>query len=599
MTHIHRLFLPLRLALAISLSLLMAACGSLPLPKPEEGPAPTDTAAPTAPERPETEPAPEAAAAAAPAPSAREELSSALLYDILLGEIAGQRGRLDVSLPHYLQAAKESQDPRVAERALRIALYAKEHDGALHAARRWVELAPEDAEARQALAALALRKGLVDEALEQLDFLLVKVSDHSHRAYEQLAGMLAREPAEVPVLEVMGQLVERHPEDALLRVTFARLAAQKKDWALAQAQAERALELEPDLTEALILRAQIQIQREQQGAALVGLAQAVKNKPTDTTLRLAYARLLVEAKEMDAARVQFQTLAKQQPDNATVLYSLALLALEAEQLDDAERYFRKLISLGKQLQESRYYLGYIAEVRGDADAALEWYGKVERGDQWLEVQLRMARILAEEGDLESARERLKQLRADDPSEALRIYLVEGEILSLLRRHQEAYDLYTRMLQIYPANDDVLYARSLVAEKLDLLDQMEQDLRDILARDPEDARALNALGYTLADRTDRYQEALGYIEKAAVKAPDDPAVIDSLGWVHYRLGNLELARKHLQRAYDLSGDAEIAAHLGEVLWQLGDRAGAEAVWREARESQPENDVLERTIQRFLP
>jgi tetratricopeptide (TPR) repeat protein len=156
-----------------------------------------------------------------------------------------------------------------------------------------------------------------------------------------------------------------------------------------------------------------------------------------------------------------------------------------------------------------------------------------------------------------------------------------------------------MLQIYPANDDVLYARSLVAEKLDLLDQMEQDLRDILARDPEDARALNALGYTLADRTDRYQEALGYIEKAAIKAPDDPAVIDSLGWVHYRLGNLELARKHLQRAYDLSGDAEIAAHLGEVLWQLGDRAGAEAVWREARESQPENDVLERTIQRFLP
>lgn len=555
------------------------------------------------PPRPEPVPREESTAAAPPAPpeaATDTELSPNLLYDILLGEIAGQRGALEDAVAHLLEAALRTPDARLAERALRVAVFAKQPAAALQAARRWVELDAANLEARQALAALALREGFHDEALEQLDYLLSRSGAEDARGFEQLSGLLAREADEAAALALMGRLAARHGDNAHAQLAHARLAAHNEEWELALEAVERALALDPALGQAQVLRARIRVQQGAPETALETLAAAVQRSPGDSQLRLAYARLLVELAQVEEARAQFRILGRQEPDNPEVLFPLALLALEAEQHDTAEQHLQRLLELGSHQAEAHYYLGQLAENRGEIEQALDWYSRVEPGAQhWQEVQVRMAHLEARLDRMAEARARLQELRGREPGAALRLFLEEGVILSQAGMHAEALALYTRVLQVHPDNDDLLYARSLAAERLDRLDITEADLHSILARNPEDARALNALGYTLADRTDRYEEALAYIERAYAQVPDDPAIIDSLGWVHFRLGNLELAREHLQRAYALHPDGEIAAHLGEVLWALGEQDEARRIWEEARDLDGDNPILLDTLERLLP
>ena len=527
----------------------------------------------------------------------QETLTPSLLYGILLGEIAGQRGRMDVSAPSYLEAARHSKDPRVAERALKIAVFGKQQAIALDAARRWVELAPDNKEARQAYAALALRGGQQEEAHTQLSYLIQHSDGSADQAYNSLISMLAREPDKERALAVMQQLVSEHPEDANAHLAYARLATHNENWALAGQEVEKVLKLRPDWVPAVILRAQIALKQGNGGQAREQITQALQRNSKDVQLRQAYARMLVDLEDLDAARSEYKKLVKLDPDNGPAVYSLALLSLEAGDLKDAETNFKRLLELDYQTVQSHYYLGAIAEERKDYDQAFEWYRKVEQGDHWLEVQIRMARIEAETDKLDQARARLKNLRFTKPAQAQRLFLVEGELLAQQEKLDDAYQLYSQYLEAHPEDYDVLYARSLIAERLDLLDAAEQDLKNIIQHEPENARALNALGYTLADRTTRYQEALQYIEQAIKLTPDDPAVIDSMGWVQFKLGNLEKAREYLQKAYDQTSDAEIAAHLGEVLWALGDQSGARKLWEQGKEKAPENPVLIKTLERY--
>ena len=581
----------LRGAATVLCGLLLAAC-SQPVLK-GTAPPPDDAVQPAAPEV-EAE---QAESAPAPLQQPEEPLSSTLLYEVLLGEIAGQRGVMDVSAASYLQAALHSSDPRVAERALKIAVFGKQQDLALQAARRWVELAGDNMEARQALAALALRIGNQQEALQQFEYLVEHGRDEEGGPYHSMLVLLAREPDKQRALAVMEQLAALHADDPDVYFAYARLAVHADDWVLAERQVNEALRLRPDWTEALILQAQIGLKREQGELARERLQAALQRNPDNVELRMAYARLLVDLEQFEAARAEYGTLLKQRPEDGQIVYSLALLALEAGQLDEARKFFEKLIKLDFQTQQAYYYLGAIAEDQKENRRAISWYSKVEGGDQWIEVQIRIARLQALEGDVAEARERLRALRMAHPEQAQRLYLVEGEILTLVDRYQDAYSLYGGYLESQPDDTEILYARALVAERLDLLQQAEDDFRAVLSQDPDNARTLNALGYTLADRTQRYDEALVLIEKALAQTPDDPAVIDSMGWVLFRLGRLEEARGYLQRAYDLSGDGEIAAHLGEVLWTMGQRQEARAVWQKARESDPDNPVLQDTLRRF--
>jgi len=580
----------LRCAWVLSAGLLLTAC-SQPQVKPDSQDLAVASPARPLPEESGQQLAPDAAP---------EELTASLLYGVLLGEIAGQRGRLDVSGASYLQAAQQSSDPRIAERALKISIYSKQPALAYQAARRWVELAPDNAEARQTLAVLALRLGRQQEALDQFEYLLQKDERSNGAPYQSMLALLVREPDKERALQVMAQLVELRPQDPQAHLAYARLAVSAEDWPLAEQQVARCLELNPDWTEALILQAQVDLKLDRGSVARTQLEAALQRKPDNRELQLAYARLLVDLEDFEGARTQYRSLLKQQPDNGQVVYSLALLALEAGDLKEAQTRFKKLVALDFQTQQAYFYLGAIAEEQNNPERAQQWYNKVDpEGDHGIEVQIRIARLEAQGDDVKAARERLRKLRLAQPGQAQRLFLVEGEILTGIEWYEEAYKLYSEYLETRPDDLEILYARSLVAERLDRVDQTEKDLRAVLKMEPDNTRALNALGYTLADRTDRYDEALEYVQKAFDQTPDDPAVIDSMGWVLYRLGRLQEARDHLQNAYDMTGDSEIAAHLGEVIWAMGDKDTARALWNKARKETPGDPVLEETVRRFTP
>lgn len=531
--------------------------------------------------------------------SPEERYSADLLYEVLVGEVAGQRGRLDVAVSSYLSAARASDDPKIAERATRVAIFARDENTALIAAQRWIELDPDSVEAHQALAALYLHKGDQERALSQVERVLALTGGETDRGFALIAGWLSREPDQTAALELMGRVVDRYPDSPDALLAYAQLAVRANQPALALEKVENALKLKPEWTDLHLLRAQIRIRQGEMEQAVAEMEQAVAANPQDTKLRLTYARLLVEAQRLNEARSQFELLAQQSPGNPDVLYALGLLALDAKHMDDAQRYFSELAGLGQRVDEAHYYLGRIAEDQERFTEARHWYAKVPQGEYYLEAQIRIASLLAKEDNMRGARDHLQGLRMQDPDSAVRIYLAEGEILNEAGRSQEAMTLYSEAILLFPDSNDLLYARALLAEQLDQLDVTERDLRKVLERDPDNAHALNALGYTLADRTDRYAEAAEYIARALELLPDDPAVIDSMGWVQYRLGNHEESLKHLRRAFQMSGDAEIAAHLGEVLWVNGRRDEAREIWAQGMKKDPKNRVLVEVMKRFNP
>lgn len=527
-----------------------------------------------------------------------EPLTPDVLYDILVGEIAGQRRAMDAAIEHYLRAALTSRDPRVAERALRSALYAKDRAKALRAARRWVEVDPDNPLAHTELAGLELAVGNREAALREFDYLL-RHAQSPRKAYRQIAAIAARVPDKDRAVDVVGQLAAADPREPEAQLAHARVAAAAKQWDTALSAVGRALKLRSGWAEAIILAATVEVKAGDREAALARLRKAVDRQPRDTQLRMAYARLLLDANDYQGARDAFAKVVKQEPDNVDARYALALLETELGNLEQAERHFRKLVKLDQRADEARYYLGRIAEQKHQRKEAARWYTQVGEGEYWLDAQVRLASLRARAGDLEAGRARLQQLRARNPHVAVRLYLIEGEMLMRAGEYQTAMDMYNELLNgDYPDNKDLLYARALVAEKLDDIALAEADLRRVVEMDPENAHAWNALGYTLADRTDRLGEAYEYISKALELAPREPAIVDSMGWVQYRRGNLEEAEKYLRRAYELShGDGEIGAHLGEVLWVRGDKAGARAVWEDAKRIDPDNPALNEVLERY--
>ena len=527
-----------------------------------------------------------------------EPLTRQLLYDILLGEISGQRGRFDVSVPHYLQAAMDSNDPRVAERAVTIATFAKDYAVAARTARRWIALEPDKLEARKVLTALALRMNETDEVVTQLEY-LVNASADLEAGFDLATAILARHADKKASLQAMERLVARYPESPESLLGISRLAILSEDLTRALQAVEQVLEMRPGMPGAEILRAQILIEQDRKTEALQALEQAVVHNPKDTELRFAYGHLLLDAGDQDGARQQLGRVVELDPTNANALYSLALLELEAKETMAAERHLKQLLEMGQKQQSVYYYLGYAAQERGNDAGAIEWYRKVEAGEYWTQARLRIGKLMAGQGRVEEMRVEMQALRRSSPENAVAIYLLEGQVLSDLGLHEDAYALYEQALADDPENEDLLYSRALVAEKIDRIDLAEEDMRRILANDPDNVRTLNALGYTLADRTDRYQEALQYIQKAYAQKPDDPAIIDSMGWVHFRLGKLNEARTYLQQAWDMTSDGEIGAHLGEVLWTQGEHDAARRIWEESRKNSPDNPVLKRVLDRFMP
>jgi len=520
-----------------------------------------------------------------------------LVYHVMAGELAGYEGDMALAVQNYLDAARLSDEPDVAERATRIALFAHDYSHALTAAERWAALAPKAVDAQRILGVLYLRQGKLDQAVDAFDRSLALTHGDADQGFYLISRILSREEDHKASLELMQRLVQRHDADAAAHYAYAQLAAQFEDYDQGLAQAQRALDLKPGWADAGLLRARILMGQGKTEAALKGMEALVKAEPRSRALRISYARLLAEANRYDEAGKQFEQLLKKNPKDSELLYAMALLTIEGKRYDLAQDYLKRLLRTGKRNDDAYYYLGAIAEGQGHPDQAIKWYGRVHHGERVVDARIRSSLLMAKRGDLAAARKHLHSVRPTSEASAVRFFIADADLLREAGKLDEAMKVLDDALAQLPGDNDLLYARSLMAEKLGRIDQSEADLKQILASDPDNVQALNALGYTLADRTTRYKEALAYIQRALELSPDEPAILDSMGWVQYRLGNLEQATNFLRRAYKVDPDPEVAAHLGEVLWVSGDRTAANQVWDQALKKDPKSKPLLDTVKRF--
>ena len=526
-----------------------------------------------------------------------QDLTENLLYEYLLAEIAGQRGNVALAAQAYVDLAKRTRDPRIARRATEIALYARMNNAAIEAATIWHEADPTSTRALQALAGMLVSVGRYDEALPRLKELLAGSASETASGFTQLTRTLANAQDKLAALRLTQSLAADYPKLPEAQYAVARMAVNAGDERTALEAVRSARQLRPEWEAAALLEAQI-VQKTSVDQASALLSDYVQKYPPAREARLAYARILVSQKRFKEARAEFEKLMTAMPDSTEMAFAVALLSIQLKDYDSAERYLRNLLATPYRDKDGvRLYLGQVAEERKDYPGALKWYGEVGEGEQYVQAQIRYAQVLAKQGKTDDARKRLQQAAAKSTDQRVQLILAEAQILRDANQPKAAFDLVGQALDRVPNNPDLLYDYAMLAEKIERPDLLESSLRRLIEIRPEHAHAYNALGYSLADRNERLPEAQELIEKALKLAPDDSFIIDSMGWVLYRRGKLKDSLAYLRRAYAGRPDPEIAAHLGEVLWALGERSEAERVWGDATKESPDNETLANTIKRL--
>ncbi|MFT4562422.1 MAG: tetratricopeptide (TPR) repeat protein [Gammaproteobacteria bacterium] len=520
------------------------------------------------------------------------------LFQILVAEFAGQRGRLDIAAESYAKAALRLKDLEVAKRATRIAVFARDYSAALQVAGVWVELAPKDFEARQILAAMYIRQGNAAAAIEHLETVLASEIGSSNRQLATIANLLSREEDKLTALTVMEQLIERRGGDADALKAYALLAIRGQEIDRAATAMNKMLSAGIDDIKITVAYVAMLQRHDKLSSAFDWLEKGIASRPNDTALRLVYARLLADVNRYEEARVQFSIVAATTPDNGDVIYALGLLNLQANRIEDARGNFTQLLNLEGRLDDANFYLGQIAESRQQLTAALDSYRTVTAGPNRFQAQIRIALILSNQNSVDAAREQLKSIESQSDQQRLQIVRAEGEILTQHDRFEDAMAVYNEAL-IDTYDMELLYTRAMLAEKMDRFEVLEADLNTIIEREPENSQALNALGYTLADHTNRYDEAYEFVRRALALNPEDFYILDSMGWVLYRLGRLTEAVEYLTRAREIRDDPEVAAHLGEVLWVMGEKKAARDIWNNALQDTPDDQRLLDVIERLAP
>lgn len=528
-----------------------------------------------------------------------EGLTPRILYTFLLAEIAGARGETDVAAQAYLDLAQRSRDPRIARRATEIALFARNMPAATEAARIWAEVEPTSEEARRMLASLlAGGDGQLEQVETQLARLLARTPEHLENHLLGLNRAFARVPDKAAVRAVIERLTEPYLERPEAHFARAQAAIGDDDAVAAVAAIERALSLRPDWENAVLFKAHVLSQSGAMQEATNLVKAYLSRHPDSRNARLAYARALVSQRAFDAARKEFRELLATSPDDAELLYAVGLLSAQLEDYTEADKQLRRALDGGHPDPDGiRVNLGQIAERREHDDEALRWYRSVAEGRHYVDAQLRIANLLAARGKFQQAREHLRGIKTDDEDDAKRLVLAETQLLRSAGDIAGAFALIDDALSRSPDDRDMLYESSMLAESLGRHEIMEGRLRKLIALYPDHAHAYNALGYSLADRGERLDEAEQLIRRALELTPNDPFIIDSMGWVRFRRNDPTAALAHLERAYGMRADPEIAAHLGEVLWTLDRRADASRIWDDALKQHPDNAALKAVIKRL--
>lgn len=519
-----------------------------------------------------------------------------ITYHVFMGELAVGRGDQKTAAQEYLSAARLSPDPSLASHAAVLAYGAGDDPGALEAARRWRTLAPKDGNAGQFVAVMHARLGDVAGAAGEFESLAR--SEAGHR-YGSDAMMLEQESDAAHALPVLTRIATDEMQSADAHYALAHAALNYKQYPLAEKEARTALALDPRSDDVLVLLSRALVAQGRAGEALPALQARLKASPGNLPLHLAYGAILEEAGDEGAARHEFEGILAAHPEDPETLYTLGLLTLQQKDVAAAKTYFTRLLKTGRRDDDASYFLGSIAEQQKQYPSALDWYHRVGDGERWMAAQSGIGRSLVEGGTPDAARTFFDELVGDDPEDAVLLRQSEAQVFSDLGDTRAALAVYDGALAATPDNDDLLYGRAILLEQAGKSEAAERDLDAIIKRQPDDAAALNALGYTLTLHSTRYSDAHAYIEKALSLSPDDPAIMDSMGWVEYRLGDGKDALAYLQKAYATQADPEIAAHLVEVMLSLGDRDGAHTLLLKALKADPGDQALKGLEARFTP
>ncbi|MEO8565345.1 MAG: tetratricopeptide repeat protein [Betaproteobacteria bacterium] len=550
-------------------------------PKPTEGPA-------AAPER----------------PAAIDELTPEVLYRILVGDVAMQRGDAALAARAYFEAARDSRDPVLARRATEIALFARQRTLALEAAKLWQQLDPKAERARQMVASLAI-SGAGSDLKGELQRVLIEAAANDKslgEAFLQLNQALGAQTDKVAAFRLVQDLAQPYPKvpEAWFAVALAGYNTKLPDPAItaaATAAADRALELKPGWDRAALIKADI-LAKGSPEAAIAFLRQFLATTPDARAVAGALAQIYVEQKRFGEARAIFQQMWDEEPEDREFEFAVAAISLQMKDYATAQRLLDELDKVGYgDKGVVPFYLAQLAEETKHYDEAIARYREVTEGDRaWL-AKLRIGAMIAKKGDLAAARSYLEGLQPASAERRIELAQADAQLLRDAGDYKAAYAILTAALERQADSVDLLYDVAMVAEKLDRIDEVEARLKRLIELKPDNAQALNALGYTLVDRTPRTAEGLKLIEKALQIAPDDPFILDSMGWANYRMGKLDDSEKFLRRAFGDQAEPEIAAHLGEVLWAKGERERATELWQSQLKASPDNPVLIETMRRL--
>ncbi|WP_273151038.1 tetratricopeptide repeat protein [Methylophaga thiooxydans] len=521
-----------------------------------------------------------------------------LMYYILTAEVAGQRGEIGAAVDLYHRAADMVESPKLASRSAQVASLSRDKQRISRALDRWVEVSPNEADVYIMQTPFLMWEEDFDGVVEAVNKALSLEPDKKTEYLARVSESLTEAATQEQALDTLERLELYQQGDPAAQFAHARLSAFYKQFDAALAEISPLVDADPRNEDYLILKADIlqRMGRAEEGVKLI--ARAAKRKNASDELRFTYGKLLGDQGESEKARAVFEALHAEKPTNRDVLFALGLLALEDKDGQEAKSFFSQLLKQGDPTQQATYFMGLSEQMNGNLDAALVWFASVPvHSNRFDNAQNNYINILLERGELDKARAHLAAMRQDLPEQALQYYLFEASMLREADQSQDAFDLLTDAMGQYPQSEELRYSRAMIAESISKLDVLEKDLRWILEKDPNNAQALNALGYTLTDRTDRHQEALVMIQKALEIKPGDPFYLDSLGWAYYRLGELDKAEKYLREALQVQPDVEFIAHLGEVLWEKGKQTEAMKMWQQGLQQDADNRLLLDTMRRY--
>lgn len=518
-------------------------------------------------------------------------------YYLIMAEIALQREQQAIAAQEYLNAATHTEDAEIAQRATEFAFERGYLVYALPAARRWVELDPANRRAHEYAARAYMRRSALDASLEHWRQALGPLDERDEQDYDEVSAAIAEGQNAAAVTWMLTRLSADAPDSGALRLALARAALRSRHFDLALASAQRAVAAGVDRSETTQLIAEAHLLRGEWAAAQKLMEEELSKTP-QLALEIEYIQMIAAAGEYRRARDELEQLAKDYGVQPPLIRLHGLMSLAAGDIATAESEFQRLLEAGYEIYECFYFLGQIAEFRKQYDDAIGYYSRISSGPYLVQAQIAIAQAYADLGDEHGALDHLSTFSASHPLHYFEILNARARLYERFGEYAKAVAIYDEILRFQPDVISLLNARSIMLDLNGEVDEALRAMRRTLQLAPTNADTMNTLGYTLTNRTNRHKEAYALVRAALELEPDNPAIIDSMGWVLFKLGKLEEARSYLELAHAQIEDPEIVAHLGEVMWKIGDKAAARAMMDSSHANFPDSEPLNATMQRLL-